>query len=151
MKIDQENFVPQLKDKLKGDLASLKEDSPHDDKLTLLLGLSRVEKEEEEIINLMDQATLLYETWKTIDEDEVRDCELEFAILYFYLNQKEFCHAHYHRVVDGLLRKDEAIHPETLNNLREIMGLELNSIEDLKTRDPFETIQLMLQVMKNKR
>lgn len=75
---------------------------------------------------------------------------MKFATLYFYLNEKALCHLHYEKYIDGLLHLNEADQPEVLDELRG-MGLEINSIEDLKTRDPFEAIKLTLQAKRNKK
>ncbi len=140
IKIDRETLISKVKAELESPTSSLR----CWEKLNLIVALAPHRAETEEAY-LMHQAALLYKAWEADESDE-----LKFATLYFYLNQKELCHVHYHNYVDELLGKNGEAHAKFLNKFRE-MGLELNAIKDLKTRDSFEMIQLILQAKKNKK
>ncbi len=98
----------------------------------------------------MTQSTLLYEAWKSGDAEEVREEEDRFADLYFYLNQKEECQAHYQRSIDWLLLQAEETRSETLDGLQK-MGLDITSLEDMKTLDPFEILRFILQAQEKEK
>lgn len=160
LKIDQKVLTSQLKDKLRKEFASC-EGSQH--KVRILLCLARLEKEETEKNNLTDQATALYNEWKNNNGHEFNvrgeNANGQFGFpaiyfysdlvtVYFYLNQEELCKFHYHNYIDKLLGEDEETQTCTLNDLRE-KGLEIDTIEDIKTLDPFCMIQLDILATKN--
>lgn len=160
VKVDQEVLTSQLKNKFKNAFASCKGSQL---KVRMLLCLARLEKEETEKNNLTDQATTLYNEWKNNNGHEFNVSGLntngqsgfpaiyfysDLATVYFYLNQEELCQFHYHNYIDRLLCEDESTQTYILNDLRE-KGLEIDVIEDMKTFDPFDMIQLNIAASKN--
>jgi len=122
----------------------------------LIKNLARIKKGEAEEAYLMNQATLLYDAWKADNGDKISLSGLQsgfpssiyfysdLAAVYFHLNQRELCQLHYHNYFDKLNCENEEDKTQALDYFRK-MGLELNSLEDLQSHDPFEIIKLSLE------